>query len=89
VKVVNTSNTTISGPIVLAVSHISSDAILANQSGYTACVAPIGSPYVVLNVGAGNSLAPGASVVVELHFSDPSNGTITHGLELLAGAGIP
>jgi hypothetical protein len=89
VKIVNTSTTAINGPMLLEVSHISSDAILANQSGYTACAAPLGSPYVAVNLGASNSLAAGASINVQLDFTDPSNQPITHGLAVLSGAGVP
>lgn len=88
VKIVNTSGAVIEGPMFLEVGKIRSDAILANQSGYTACGGRIGTPYVSV-LQAGRSLAPGASVAVKLEFLDPSNGTISHGLAVLAGAGVP
>jgi uncharacterized membrane protein len=84
----NTSASAITGPIYLILDNLSANATLANASGHTTQVAPIGSPFITA-VPSGGSLAPGGSVAVTLQFSDPTRTGITYSTEVLAGSGTP
>ncbi len=84
VSLKNSTGAAISGPIALLLENLSSDAALANASGSSTCASP-GSPYIVVPLGAGNSLAAGASMNVTLQFTDPSRGAITYSAAVVAG----
>jgi hypothetical protein len=82
----NNGATAIAAPIYVAIDNLSANATLANANGTLACNTPA-SPYVVaLSTG---SLAPGASIAVQLQFSDPSLAAFTYSTRVLAGAGQP
>ena len=66
----NVSAQTLTGPIHLVLDSLSSNTTLVNATGTTSG----GSPYLA---SAGN-LAPGASVVLVLTFTNPSSGGITY-----------
>ena len=80
VQVTNTSTHTIDRPVNVVVENLSSNATLENAAGTTSCFAP-GSPHVT----AARSLASGKSVEFKLHFTNPTNETITWTPEVDAG----
>jgi hypothetical protein len=87
-SVTNTSGSPILGPISLVVDNLSSNASLYGISGDTLCAAPQGSPYIDIgNIGAGQSLAPGASISGAIDFIDMAQTGITYNLRVLAGPG--
>jgi len=71
VRIQNTGSVPVPGPLFLVLDDLSDNATLLNSAGTTSVFAPLGSPYVQVNLD-GNSLAPGDSAVVQLDFTDPS-----------------
>ena len=87
-SVTNTSGSPIPGPISLVVDDLSTNASLYGISGDTLCAAPQGSPYIDIgNIGAGQELAPGASISGSIGFIDTAMTGITYNLRVLAGPG--
>ena len=84
VRVTNTSGAAINGPFTLVLDGLGSNAILANASGKTACVVPGGRPLITSDR---TTLAPRASLVFQLQFSNPTTAAITYTPVVLAGAG--
>jgi hypothetical protein len=83
----NTGTTTITGPLYLEVSGLSSNATLLNPSGHATCALPAGTAYVTDNIV---SLAPGASTQVLLYFTNSNfSQTITYTSRVLAGSATP
>jgi hypothetical protein len=68
--VTNTTGSSITGPIQVAVTNLSSNAGVVKPAG-----SMNGSPYVLLSV---TDLAPGASVSVQVQFTNSTNGFITY-----------
>ncbi len=83
----NASSNPIPGPISLALDALSNNAKLYNPEGKTACLEPLGNPYIAVNVGTDNIFSPGESTTVVLEFENPSNQGITYNTRLLAGVG--
>lgn len=83
----NMSGSAVSGPLSLVLDGVSSNAVLKNRSGTTACQAPTGSPYVN-NVGNAPQIQPNAVVNVSLEFENPSNHGINYETRILAGTGV-
>jgi hypothetical protein len=73
----NTGTTSVAGPLFFVLEDLPAGVTLFNKSGATACVAPLGSRYVV-PLPAGSNLAPNTEVVFRLWFSDPSGAGITY-----------
>lgn len=84
VTVKNTSVSTITGPISIALDNLSVTASLFNKAGDTFCTSPTGSPYRTSN----GSLAPGASFTLVLDFTNPTNSPINWTGRVLAGSGL-
>lgn len=82
VRITNTGTVPVPGPLFLVLDNLSSNATLENATGTTAVLAPLGSPYVLVNLD-GNSLAPTESAVVQLDFSDPTLQPITYTTRVL------
>jgi hypothetical protein len=82
ITLTNTSTSSITGPISVALDSLSAGASLFNKAGVTLCT-PNGSPFI--NAGF-TSLAAGASSSVVLQFTDPSKAAITYITRVL-GAG--
>ena len=80
----NMSGSPITGPIYVVLDGLSADATL-DSAGKTACTGTLGSPFVSVP----GPLTAGASVVVPLHFEDPTRGAISYTIRVLAGAGQP
>jgi Divergent InlB B-repeat domain len=86
VTLTNTSGNTITGPISLVLTGLSSNAALYNATGLTdADFPPAGSPYV--NSSA-TSIVPGQSISITLQFTDPAKAAITYNTQVLAGSGV-
>jgi hypothetical protein len=68
VKVTNSSDRSIAGPLSLVLTRLTGGVSLENRSGTTVCFADPNSEYVDIAV-ASNALAPGKSVDVTLEFS--------------------
>lgn len=81
VRIQNTGNVAVPGPLYLVVDNLT-NATLNNPAGTTAVLAPLGSPYVQVNLD-GNSLAPGDSAVVQLDFTDPTLQPISYTTRVL------
>jgi hypothetical protein len=81
----NTGASAITGPIYVVLDSLSSNASVYTPSGSTGCAAPLGSPYISI----AGPLSTGASTTVVLHFTDPTNATISFTTRVLAGAGQP
>jgi len=81
ITLTNQGGSVIPGPISLVLDDLSSNAVLFNSVGTTACAAPLGSPYVTLT----GPLAPGASATTVLQFTDPAKTAISYTTRVLAG----
>lgn len=88
VRIQNTGSVAVPGPLYLVLDNLSSNATLVNAAGTTAVLAPLGSPYVLVNLD-GNSLAPGDSAVAELNFSDPTLQPISYTTRILPVTPVP
>ncbi len=82
----NVGATPIAGPVALALDGLSGYAGLSNASGYTSCDAPVGSPYLLANLGMSSVLSPNASVSVLLNFNNPPKQGIEYSTRTLTGA---
>jgi TM2 domain-containing membrane protein YozV len=78
VTVANTSAQPIAGPISFVAANLSANAGLLGAAGKTSCVSPAQQPYIDLGVCPAGSLAPGQTVSVDLHFSNPTRTPITY-----------
>ena len=82
VHITNNGNSPVPAPLFLVLDNLSSNATLLNSDGTTAVLAPLGSPYVRVNIGGGffdgGVLRPHEIATVVLEFLDPSNGPITY-----------
>ncbi len=84
ITLTNFGTVAIPGTIAVALDNLSTNVSLANASGTTASLSPIGSPFAVVNVGADNILSPGESATVVLEFANPGRSTITYNARVLA-----
>jgi phospholipase C len=89
VQLANTGSTPVPGPLLLALDSLSANAALSNPSGTTVTLAPLGSPYVSVSIGADNVLSPGETVNVTLEFLDPTRAAISYTARVLAGTPNP
>jgi hypothetical protein len=90
VTLTNAGSTPVAGPLFFILEDLPAGVNVVNRSGgTTACFAPLGSRYVVA-LPEGSLLAPNASVILRLAFSDPSGAAISY-RALTAGSlgGLP
>ena len=73
----NIGTSAVPGPLYYVTENLPDGVSLANGAGTTSCFVPFGSPYVV-GLPAGPPLAPNASVVFRLLFSDPAGNAIAY-----------
>jgi hypothetical protein len=85
VTLTNTGSSAVTGPVSLALSGLSQNATLVNQTDVTRNVAPLNEPYVDVPGAAG--LAAGQSTSVVLEFANPAGQPILYTTRVLAGAG--
>jgi hypothetical protein len=76
----------VSGPILLALDGLSSNATLRSAGGVTQCDAPLGSPWITVAAG---TLGAGQSESVALTFYDPTVQAIHYSARVLHGIGQP
>ena len=86
VRLVNTGNTRVDGPIALYLTKLPAGATFSNRSGVSACIAP-GSPYIV-GLKEGQHLDPGAGINLQLVFGDSTGGLISYTPVVSAGSGL-
>jgi phosphodiesterase/alkaline phosphatase D-like protein len=86
VAITNNSGATLTGPIDLVLTGLSSNTALVNATGTTTTFVP-GSPYITVPATAG--LTAGASVNVVLQFARPASGGITYAMRAFDGASAP
>jgi len=83
----NISTQPISGPLTLILDGLSAHATLSSPAGITSVADPLGSPYVVVNIGADQVFSVGESVTVSLEFANPTNQPIAYVPRAVAGQG--
>jgi hypothetical protein len=83
----NVSTQPISGPLMLVLKDLSSNATLVNQTGTTLNVAPSGRPFITLNIGADGVLNPveSASIILEFDIRPANTGVTAHAVVLEGG----
>jgi hypothetical protein len=84
--IANDGPAAITGPISFVLDQLSSGAMLVNAHGTTSCGAPMGSPYVNVNVGTDNVWSRKERISLDLEFTSPSP-SISFTRRVLAGAG--
>jgi hypothetical protein len=85
----NNGTDAVDGPVYLILEDIPAGVTLVNEARPTTCYAPMGSPYVFV-LSKGTSLAPGATEVLHLAFSNPSEAALTYTPLVVSGmAGTP
>jgi|SRR5579859_1711697 len=89
VQVVNNTATPAPAPLFLVLDNLSSNATPFNAAGTTAVLAPLGSPYVVINVGNDGFLGPFETKTLSLEFVAPSGGAITYDTRVLSVTPAP
>lgn len=89
ITLTNTGSLPIAMPLSLALDNLSGNATLANATGTTGGLPPLGSPYVAVSVGSDHLLTPGERVTVVLEFTNPSLAAITYEARVVAGSSTP
>jgi len=84
VALTNIGSTAVSGPQFFILEDLPAGVTLLNKSVATACFAPLGSRYIGA-LAEGATLAPNATVILGLAFSDPSGAAISY-TPLVAGS---
>lgn len=94
VTITNFGDTAIPYPLWLVLDNLGANATLFNAGGTTAVLAPLGSPYIEVRQGDGNSdkddvLHPFESAHVTLEFLDPSASSINYETRVLSVVPAP
>lgn len=87
VAIRNNSAAPIGGAVTLAIDNLSPNATLFNKIGNTACVPPLGNPFVAVDVGAVSVLSPGETAMAVLEFTNSNQQGISYTTRVLAGGG--
>jgi len=88
ITIVYTGSQPVTGPVSLVFDQLSANATLFAPAGTTAVVAPLGSPFVNLNLRGDVLLSPGATITVNVEFANISNQAISYTPRVLAGPGM-
>jgi hypothetical protein len=83
VHISNDGTSAVPGPVYLAVDNLSANATLLGAAGTTAALAPLGSPYVLVDLGGDGLLRPHETKTVQLHFADPTGADVTFDTRVL------
>lgn len=81
------SDGAVAGPVSLVLDSLSANVSLFNATGTTICAAPLGSPYINLDVGTNALFSPRERATVMLEFTSSSGQAITYTARVLAGSG--
>ncbi|HZR19924.1 MAG TPA: alkaline phosphatase family protein [Verrucomicrobiae bacterium] len=84
VRVTNTGSAPAPAPLWLVLDNLSPNATLLNEDGTTSVLAPLGSPFVNIQIGEEDEvLAPHETRIVRLQFADPSGTPVTYDSRVL------
>jgi hypothetical protein len=86
VQLANITKQPISGPFWLVLAGLA-PVVLTNADGQTSCQAPLGSPYLQINVGLEGVLRPGKVVTMTLSFAIPAGHGLVYRTRVLTGTG--
>jgi hypothetical protein len=86
-SVTNTSGSPVPGPVSLVIDNLPAGVTPVGIAGTTLCAAPQGSPYLDLEVAAGQVWPPGAFFSGSIAFTDPAQTGIPFNFRVLAGPG--
>jgi uncharacterized repeat protein (TIGR01451 family) len=86
VQVANTSRQPITGPVWLVLDALA-PVVLTNADGLTRCQAPLGSPYIQINVGSDGVLRPNEVATATLTFTIPAGRGLIYRTRVLTGVG--
>jgi uncharacterized repeat protein (TIGR01451 family) len=86
VQVGNISRQPIIGPVWLVLDALA-PIVLTNADGLTRCQAPLGSPYIQINVGSDRVLRPNEVATATLSFAVPAGRGLTYRTRVLTGVG--
>lgn len=89
VTIRNGGTAAISGPFYLVLDNVPNGVTVVNRNGSTVNAAPLGSPFLRLNVGSEGVLSPGESASVRLEFVISQSAAPNFTARVLAGAGTP
>ena len=89
VRVTNSGDASAPAPLWLVLDNLSANATLLNADGTTAVLAPLGSPYIGINVGGDSTFGPHETRTVTLEFADPSGNPINYDTRLLSVTPTP
>jgi hypothetical protein len=84
VHITNDGMFPVRAPLFVVLDNLSTNATLLNSAGTTAILAPLGSPYVTVEIGGDDTgLRPHESKTVVLEFLDPSGAAINYDTRVL------
>jgi uncharacterized repeat protein (TIGR01451 family) len=86
VQVANISNKPIAAPVWLVLDGLA-PVVLTNADGVTACQAPLGSPYLQVNVGADGVLQPREVITMTIGLDIPAHHGLVYHPRVLSGTG--
>ena len=89
VHIANSGTSAAPAPLFLVLDHLPSGVTLQNGEGATATLAPIGSPFVAIDVGGDDVLRPHETKTVNFQFDDPSDVAVTFDARVLAVTPAP
>lgn len=78
IRITNTGNTTLAGPLQVVLNGLPASVVLANANGRY-----LGAPYLTSNVA---SLSPGRSTTVNVSFRNPSRTRVSYSLRVYSGS---
>jgi hypothetical protein len=84
----NTGANAITGAIDVLLTDLTAGVSLLDGNGVTACVAPIGSPFIIASTGA-EPLKPGHKLSITLDFWNPAKVKVRYTSVVVGGAGAP
>jgi probable HAF family extracellular repeat protein len=88
-RIRNVGGAPLQGGLVLALDNLPAAVMLLDAAGRTACAAPLGAPFVRLEVGGDGVLAAGETAIAVLEFQSPNRRAIGYVPRFLAGGTVP
>lgn len=87
VKLTNNGNAPVATPLYLVLDNL--DATLVNADGTTSVLAPLGSPYVLVNTRGASVFGPNETRTVQLEFSNPTSDSLNYSTRVLSVTPAP